>query len=69
MIINQGTRNKIKLGSLFSVLQSKPNRLTDNIIGELMVIKRYEKVSVAVVLHAKQTMRMKDKIQGRLKKH
>ena len=69
MIINKGIRDNIKLGSLFSVLQSKPNRLTDNIIGELMVIKRYEKVSVAVVLHAKQTIRVEDKIQGRLKKH
>ena len=69
VIINKGIRDNIKLGSLFSVLPSKPNRLTDNIIGELMVIKRYEKVSVAVVLHAKQTIRVEDKIQGRLKKH
>ena len=69
VIINKGTRDNIKLGSLFSVLQSKPNRLTDKIIGELMVIKTNEKVSVAIVLHAKSAIRVEDKIQGRLKKH
>ncbi|TEW52163.1 LysM peptidoglycan-binding domain-containing protein [Psychromonas sp. RZ5] len=68
VIIDKGKREQLKLGSVFSVLISQPNQLRGEVIGELMVINVYEKVSVAVVLHAKQAMRVENKIQGGLKK-
>jgi len=68
VIINKGKREQLTLGSIFSVVTSKPKQPIDEIIGELMVIKVYQKVSIAIVIHAKQTMRMENKIQGGLKK-
>ncbi|MFT6984766.1 MAG: hypothetical protein ACJAT7_000567 [Psychromonas sp.] len=89
VVINKGKREKIKIGSMFSILQSGPGILIDSKkiiyhddgtkfaqlsdadlvipaerVGELMVFKVYEKVSIALVMRSTNTMGAHYKIQG-----
>ncbi len=89
VVINKGKREKIQIGSMFSILQSGPGVLIsdDKIayqedankfeqlgdpdliipaerVGELMVFKVYEKVSIAIVMRSTDIMGARYKIQG-----
>ncbi|MCG6200718.1 LysM peptidoglycan-binding domain-containing protein [Psychromonas antarctica] len=89
VVINKGKREKIQIGSMFSILQSGPGVLVNknNIVyhddadkfaqlsdsdlvipaervGELMVFKVYEKVSIALVMRSTNVMGAHYKIQG-----
>ena len=89
VVINKGKRENIKIGSMFSILQSGPAILVDGDsiryqkdankfaqlgspdlvlpaerLGELMVFKVYEKVSIALVMRSTNTMSARNKIQG-----
>ncbi|WP_354622930.1 LysM peptidoglycan-binding domain-containing protein [Psychromonas sp. MME2] len=89
VVINKGKRENIKIGSMFSILQSGPNVLVDKKaieyqedanafgqmgapdlvipaerVGELMVFKVYEKVSIALIMRSTDIMGAKYKIQG-----
>ncbi len=89
VVINRGKRENIKIGSMFSILQSGPKIFVDKDkieyqqdanrfdqmstpdlvipaerVGELMVFKVYEKVSIAMVMRSTDIMGAKYKIQG-----
>ena len=89
VVINKGKRENIKIGSMFSILQSGPDILVDDDaiiyqedanrfaklgspdlilpakqVGELMVFKVYEKVSIALVMRSTDIMNAYNKVQG-----
>ena len=89
VVINKGKRDKVQIGSMFSILRSGPSVIvTDKKIeyqedasrfdqrgdadivipaeriGELMIFKVYEKVSIALVMRSSDAMGSKYKIQG-----
>ncbi|WP_028864947.1 LysM peptidoglycan-binding domain-containing protein [Psychromonas aquimarina] len=89
VVINRGKRENIRIGSMFSIMQSGPeifagedkveyredaNRFdqmaTPDLtipaerVGELMVFKVYDKVSIAMVMRSTDIMGAKYKIQG-----
>ncbi|MFQ3175876.1 MAG: hypothetical protein ACJAYB_001374 [Psychromonas sp.] len=89
VVINRGQRDNIKIGSMFSVLQSGPGILInktrvvyqDNAsnfgqmgspdikipaqrVGELLVFRVYDKLSIAMVMRSTEVMAANNKIQG-----
>lgn len=89
VVINKGQRDKVQIGSMFSILRSGPGVIMNNNkveykedasrfeqmgdadlvipterIGELMVFKVYEKVSIALVMRSTDAMGAKYDIEG-----
>lgn len=89
VVINKGKRDKIQIGSMFSILRSGPGVIINDDevqfqedasrfdqmgdpdivlpaerIGELMVFKVYEKVSIGLVMRSSDAMGAKYKIEG-----
>ena len=81
VVIDKGIKDDIKIGSLFSILKVEPTETLIHInkkehkdlttpeqyVGELMVFKTYQQTSIAIILHAKETIWANYKIEGSLK--
>ncbi|PKF60782.1 peptidoglycan-binding protein [Psychromonas sp. psych-6C06] len=89
VVIDKGKRDKIQIGSMFSIMRSGPGVIVNDKkieykddasrfeqmgeadiiipaerLGELMVFKVYEKVSIAIVMRSSDAMGAKYKIKG-----